>query len=44
MGIELFGQKTLPVSLHSTMNSTWTEMGSTAGLRNEIQEELPVEF
>ena len=36
LGMKLLGQKPLPVSLHSTMNLTWTEMGSSLCLRNEM--------
>jgi len=36
LGMKVLGQKPLPVSLHSTMNPTWTEMGWSSGLRNEM--------
>jgi hypothetical protein len=35
MEMKVLGQKPLPVSLHSAMNPTWTELGSSPGLRND---------
>ena len=35
MGMKVLGQKPLPVSLHSAMNPTRTELGSSPGLRND---------
>ena len=35
MAMKILRQKHLPVSLHSSKNPTWTEMGSSPGLRND---------
>jgi hypothetical protein len=35
IGIKVLGQKPLPVSLHSAMNPTWNELGSSPGLRKD---------
>jgi hypothetical protein len=33
--MKVLGQKPLPVSLHSAMNPTWTELGSSSSFRND---------
>jgi hypothetical protein len=36
MGMKVLGQKHFPVSLHSAMNPTWNELGSSPVLRNDM--------